>query len=104
LLEAATILIASAARLRPRWLQDVADRAAPDTDSIDDAEFRDAGAGNGLSAGTIARFWATERLPNRRAAISALTDPKHKGREHAALADRCVNGRTARLKPGHGVG
>lgn len=90
LISAALVLIAGAAWLRPRWREGVAVRAALDTDSIDEAELHDASGGDGLSAGTIARFWATGRLPHRRAAISALTDPKHKSREHAALADRLL--------------
>ena len=90
-LSIAVVLIAGAAWLRPRLMQDIAVRAALDADSIDDAELRDAGAGRDLSAATIGRLWGTGRLPHRRAAISALTDRKHRSREIVALADRLLS-------------
>ena len=71
---AGTVLVAASVWVRPQLRQATTVNAALAADSVDDIAWREATEGQPLSPELVERFWNTQRLPHRRAAISALVN------------------------------
>ena len=87
---AGVVLIAVSAWLRPRLRQATTVNTALAADSVDDMALREATEGRPLPSELVERFWGTQRLPHRRAAMSALVSRGPDDTGLAGLWDRLL--------------
>jgi thiol-disulfide isomerase/thioredoxin len=87
---AGAVLVAASVWLRPRLRQATTVNTALAADSVDDMALRDATEGRPLPAELVESFWRTQRLPHRRAAISALATRTPDAAGLTALWDRLL--------------